>query len=184
MRQRTRRERLREATAPTHRALEAIVGPIDSLPRYRRYLLGIAAFRSPIEEGFPSRAWPAEFQNWRPTEIAAELRQDLNDLGLEPVVPAPIALASDIASALGTLYVLEGSSLGARLVYRDALKLGLTERHGARHLSRQIASDSWRGFVSLLDRAPSLDFARLADAANDAFEAARVAMLKVQDEEL
>ena len=43
----TRRHLLRTRTASAHEALDAAVGDLDSLARYRRYLAGLGAFRDP-----------------------------------------------------------------------------------------------------------------------------------------
>jgi heme oxygenase len=78
---------------------------------------------------------------------------------------------------MGTLYVLEGSSLGARMIFRHVRQLGLDERHGARHLSKQAdAATNWREFLLLLERFECTAPAALAAAANAAFSSAERAM--------
>src|SRR5690606_2299188 len=60
------------------------------------------------------------------------------------------------AAAAGLLYVLEGSSLGARLLVRDAARLGYADGRGATFLQGHAgdgANVRWRAFVSALDGA-------------------------------
>ena len=178
----SRRHLLRGATAPAHAAVEAAVGPIETMQDYVRYVRGITAFRTPFEVSLRSVEWPAVFGCWRPTEVSAALTSDLIDLQAEPLPELPLDIAFDMASLLGTVYVLEGSSLGAQVLYRKARQLGLSSGNGARHLALQVASPrNWRDLVNFLDHAPSIDFANVVDAANRAFNTARIAMLRAAD---
>jgi heme oxygenase len=174
---------LRGETARAHAALEAVVGPIDSLSSYVRYLRGMHAFRAPIEAALGVATWPWIFGAWRPTCIASELAADLADLRAEALPqqePAPAFKAADL---FGVVYVLEGASLGARVISRDAQRLGLSEAHGARHLRRQAgATETWRGFLALLEEdEDAFNLACAVDAANAVFDAARLAVLRVDD---
>ena len=183
----SRRAILRSQTARQHASLERVVGPMASASAYARYALGLHAFRAPVEATFRSFDWEGHgFGPWRPTLIAAALEQDLADLGLRPLSsPSAPALPSAPAfggrdGALGVLYVLEGSSLGARLIYRDALKLGFSGQNGARHLDQQARGlETWRGFLALLDAAQDLDLTEAVLAANATFEVARLSFLNV-----
>jgi heme oxygenase len=79
--------------------------------------------------------------------------------------------------------VLEGSSLGARLLYRDAQKLGLNATFGARHLAQQSAGfETWRGFQTLLESAEGIELRAAIAAANTAFETAKLSFLKADDD--
>ena len=88
----------------------------------------------------------------------------------------PTALRS-VSHAMGSLYVLEGSALGARLLVRQAAALGFDEAGGAVHLSEQAADiGHWRAFIDLLGRLGPLDLDRMIEAANDSFARATAAM--------
>lgn len=78
-------------------------------------------------------------------------------------------------SALGVLYVLEGSSLGAKLLRRDADKLGFDAHFGARHLAKQDSA-SWKDFVARLDQCTAEDLASATEAAHATFAMATKAM--------
>lgn len=83
---------------------------------------------------------------------------DLGDLGLAlPEDSAPLAFApgttTDLPTALGWLYVAEGSNMGAALLRKEAAKLGLSDDHGARHLAPASEGPAahWRSFTAALD---------------------------------
>jgi heme oxygenase len=166
---------LRSATSTRHKALEEIVGPVETLSAYRRYLAGMHRFRTPIERALADAdVRPALFHDWRPLELGSLLAEDAADLGLELASPAPaMAMSNDTAALAGLFYVLEGSSLGAQLTHRSVSQFGMTASHGARHLALQAGSlDNWRRYVALIEGAPTLDREAAAAAADDAFLAA------------
>ncbi|MFO1047858.1 MAG: biliverdin-producing heme oxygenase [Geminicoccaceae bacterium] len=162
------RHALRERTADTHAALDSRVGLLDTLDRYAGYVRGMHAFRAPVEGALADTALPGWFAGWRPLALGPAILADLADLGLQApdFAAGTLPCLDDASSLLGVLYVLEGSSLGARLLYRQARALGLSEQHGARHLALQTAdSQSWRSFVTLLERHPELDLERAVGGA-------------------
>lgn len=125
-----RRAHLRQSTSAAHRSLEALVGQLDSHQAYLRYLKGMFVFRSAVEPGV-AQAWPASWP-WSPSCLATLIADDIRDLG--SAVPAGrhrSAIIKDTESLLGVLYVLEGSSLGARMLVKDAAKLGYGKSYGA-----------------------------------------------------
>lgn len=120
--------------------------------------------------------FPVEFGTWRPQAISPLIVADMNDLALAPKKAAdPISLTADLESLLGTLYVLEGSTLGARVLYRRANELGLSGTHGARHLQGQAASDGFSRFLQILDAAPDVDMNKVIGASDLAFQWAETA---------
>lgn len=168
---------LREVTAEAHADLEALVGELQDLSAYKRYVAGLSAFRAPVETSFASADWTA-FGDWRPTLIGRSLAADRIDLGLAGAAAGPPAFSADYSARIGTLYVLEGSSLGARLILRTVRPLGLTEKFGARHLHRQAATlDNWHAFITLLERdGGGIDPAAAGQSACQTFAAGRAAM--------
>ena len=86
------------------------------------------------------------------------------DLGLVPRAPVSLNIPEDASALLGLAYVLEGSALGARLLYPEALALGLDGSRGARHLASQIADrTAWPSFCGVLDAAGPELFRRRGD---------------------
>ena len=178
-----RRLALREHTAAAHAALDARVGKLDTIEGYGSYLLGMYGFRQPLETALAEIALPGCLGGWRSRPLAPAIHADLADLGHAAVAAAPAALPrmGDPSSLLGVLYVLEGASLGARLLYRRARRLGMTERYGARHLALQAqGAVYWRRFLALLEDAPAFDPGDAADAALATFAFAHSAVAELR----
>jgi heme oxygenase (biliverdin-IX-beta and delta-forming) len=173
----TRRWALRQHTATAHAAVDAAIGAFDDIPSYKAYLAAVASFRRPLEHQLSLAAWPAELADWRPKLVSDAIAADLADLGLadSPATPAaPLPLAG--SRLFGTLYVLEGSALGAQLLFRRAQALGFSADFGARHLALLGGSvDSWRGFLDRLERANPFDLDGALDGSLAAFALARAA---------
>lgn len=165
-----RRFELRDRTRQGHDRLDAAVGAFATLEEYRHYVACIGAFRSTMDAALLEAAWPDEWR-WRPTRVAEALVEDAIDLKLSPASqPKAVLDLADESALLGILYVLEGSTLGARVLRQRALALGLDETFGARHLalmSNDIAQ--WQSFLVLLDSAPEFDVERAAASANAVF---------------
>lgn len=110
---------LRETTALAHRRLEQdldLLRPPLSKQRFAEILQRFLAFHLGWE---PSLARvPALARLAEPRSRIPHLHRDLANLGLDPqaVTPSPAAgrLARDLESATGSLYVLEGSTLGGK----------------------------------------------------------------------
>jgi heme oxygenase (biliverdin-IX-beta and delta-forming) len=110
------------------------------------------------------------------------LAADLADLQAEPLPQQGPVPTLDPTGLVGVLYVLEGSSLGARVIARDAYHLGLCATYGARHLGRQVqALETWRGLLALLEDGDTFNLASAVAAANAVFDTARLAVLRAGD---
>ncbi|WP_446721460.1 biliverdin-producing heme oxygenase [Methylobacterium sp. DCY52] len=138
--------RLRAATDPAHRALEAGLdwqARVATLPGYRDLLARLHGFHASWEHAIGAQLADEPFL--APRRRLALLAADLDHLGLAPAAvvalprPEPIALDGP-AAAMGALYVLEGSTLGGQLIGRHIAGLhgfsetGLTyyRAHGPR----------------------------------------------------
>lgn len=179
----TRRFQLRQSTSDAHAALDDLVGPLRSRADYRRYLIGIAGFRLAVEPVLDSFALRSFAGRWRPTRIASALREDLADLGMSGVGFSDVTpRIGSVDEFLGCAYVLEGSALGARVLLKRALELGLDADHGARHLAIQAgALDNWRNLVVLLDSAEPFNIEVAKGGAAAAFGTAKSAFLNLAD---
>lgn len=179
----TRRRQLREATAAAHAAVDETVGSFDSLAGYKAYLAASLSFREPIERALSHVEWPAAFGAWRPASVSAAIRADMADLGLACPTADAAPTPPGVPQLIGTLYVLEGSILGARILYQRAAALGLTETRGARHLallSREI--DGWRTFLDLLESAEPFDLDHATAASLSTFAAAETAYRRMTND--
>lgn len=181
---RSRRIRLRETTSEAHASLDRLVGSFDSRQSYGVYLRGISAFRAAMERKLSSVVWPSGLAVW-PLELFSDLiAADLEDLDI-PAQPAisPPDLPAQADEMLGMIYVLEGSALGARLLYKRAQLLGFDADFGARHLALQSRrSDRWSDFLALLESADAVDMDRVASASCATFLTAETAFRRVSHE--
>lgn len=174
---RSRRTLLRDRTAAAHASLDGTIGGFDDLEAYKAYLHGMSAFRLPVEHALAGLAWPDRLAPFDTETIGDLILSDLADLDMNPAPPpAPPVIARTPEAMLGLLYVLEGSALGARLLYRRARALGLTESFGARHLAAQAATtDRWPRFLALLEAAEPIEIDRVAETSTAAFHLAEKA---------
>jgi heme oxygenase len=171
-----RRETLRRATGAAHKTLEAGIGDLADYSNYRNYVAGLLAFRAVAEPYVAAWRRPGHWGDWQPTRIATDLAVDAIALDVQPRIVRWPAEPDNAAQAIGFLYVLEGSALGARVLLRNREALPPGER-GLRHLQRQAGSlDNWRAFVDRLETEPDLDVDETARSASLAFELAAQAM--------
>jgi heme oxygenase len=142
-----------------------VVGPLSGVEVYRTFVSRSYAFRSAVE------ATLQPLPNWQPLSLVDALHADMDDLGCGDVhVPIFNPVAGRSAN-LGRLYVMEGSSVGARLLYGAARKLGFADTHGARHLALQANSVArWKEFSSLIDATEGIERAEVLSGARQLFE--------------
>ncbi len=95
----------------------------------------------------------------------------MDDLGCDGMIVPRFDPASNWSANLGRLYVLEGSSVGARLLYSLARRLEFTEHYGARHLALQVNEVArWKQFRTLLDTIEGVDIGEALSGAQELFE--------------
>jgi heme oxygenase len=179
MQQDLRRWQMREQTAQAHSNVDDAIGPLDTLESYRSYLASLYAFRKPIEDRLMETDLPVQLGVWKPRLIADAIMRDMDDLDVpHPSVSAFLfPLQGD--ALFGTLYVLEGSSLGARILFKRAQALGLNADFGARHLALQSEDiEGWRSFLSVLEAAEPFNIGDAVAASNTTFATAHSAFSK------
>ena len=174
-----RSARLKAATSATHDVLDKRImasAPFDNRQNYARFLQAQYAFLRDVDALYEHAGLAALLpdleQRRRYASIAADLRDLAACLPADSPTP-PFHAQPDLATALGWLYVSEGSKLGAAVLYKLAGKIGLDEHFGARHLAGHPDGRArhWRDFTAVLDSAP-LDMegeARLIEGARAAF---------------
>lgn len=151
--------RLKAATHATHDALDKRIMAADIFAnrmQFAKFLRVQYRFHRDIDALYScpnlTTLMPSLEQRRRLLKIA----NDLSDLGQQPPPPQPPRFDSSAtkATALGWLYVAEGSNLGATILYKMAKeKLGLNASLGARHLAAHPdgAARYWREFTHVLD---------------------------------
>ena len=154
---------LRAETAPLHRQVEALLGlpgVIRTTHDYRMWLGRFLGLYEPLEHLL------ARFPEWDDISLApwscnqsSAIAGDLAALGIDPagVAHVPEVLLPKLptfAHALGALYVLEGATLGGRLILRDvearigAQIAGATQFFGGRG---DTVDPMWQSFRATLD---------------------------------
>lgn len=144
---------LKAATAAHHAHVEAAMPSLDQLATPAGYAAALRALH-----GFHA-AWEPAI--WRTPGLAETglddgrrklplLEADLRALGVEPCAARPPRPdLPDAAAALGALYVLEGATLGGRIIHRRvAGPLGVTPEHGAAyyHGYGERTGERWKAF--------------------------------------
>lgn len=173
-----RSQRLKRATRELHEALDQRMMQADLFSDRARYALFLAMqrrFHAEIAALYGAPGLTAIAPDLPSRRKLEEIESDIADIGAavptaasQPVDPA------DRASALGWLYVAEGSSLGAAFLLKEAEKLGLGAEFGARHLAAHPEGRGlhWRRFTQ------ALDGAELTEAEEARAEAAAVAAFR------
>jgi len=153
-------KRLKAETGDTHDRLDTRImaaEPFASRANYGRFLAVQHAFHRDLAPLYEDPALAALLPDLAERNRIGKIGDDLADLGLVPppadgpprFVPGEI----DPSTALGWLYVGEGSNLGAAFLYKAAAALGLDGDFGARHLAGHPDGRArhWRDFTGALD---------------------------------
>jgi heme oxygenase len=152
--------RLKLETAPEHAAIEATAGvmhPRLGLLGYRWYLERTYGFYAPIE------AELERFGVWRELELDPAPRRKLGLLTRDIVLlgddPAALAVCKapprleNLAQAVGCAYVLEGSTLGGRVISRHVQgRLGPDVPRHFLECYGTSTGDCWQEFRAALSR--------------------------------
>lgn len=154
---------LRESTAPLHRQIETLLrlpDTIRSRADYQDWLGRFLGLYDPLEKSLAAFSqWDSLGFSMLSRDHSCCLVDDLVVLGMNPreLPRAPPALLPDLPSfahALGALYVIEGATLGGRLILRDleprigASIAGATRFFGGRG---EALRPMWQGFRAALD---------------------------------
>ena len=169
-------DRLRAATRTAHAALEdslALLRAPLSRARFAQTLAGFHAFH---------RAWEPRMALTGPRRRLTLIVQDLETLGVTagPREPFAVDFLADRSCAWGSLYVMEGSTLGGQMISKALRREAeWTPETGLAYFNpygRRTAA-MWRGFCDALERqAPSLEPDRVVQGARETFRALEVGL--------
>lgn len=172
---------LRETTRPLHQALENtldLTNPSLDRAGYGEILQIFLSYMGPWETAV-GEALPQHLQCWfAPRRRARKLRLDLHAIAIDPDChpfgDAPeIFVPRNLAQALGSMYVFEGSTLGAQtFVSKLALRMALDVDAGLDFFSgyREKTGSMWRDFRQTLQREVAVEnFASAVGAACETF---------------
>jgi heme oxygenase len=167
------RDRLRDATAEAHRDLDAQLSAFDltEFSGYSRFLGASAAALLPLEAALVEAGVADLFADWPSRSRSAAIASDLASLGR--MAPSGIRVSAlNRNEVLGTMYVLEGSRLGAGFLLKtiaDASDVRIRETTA--YLAHGAGKGLWRSFLSRLAEArlTAQDEAEAIAAARAAF---------------
>jgi len=152
--------RLKAATRGAHGDLDAFImaaKPFMSRENFGKFVETQYLFHRDLDAFFSNHTLDGLLPDLKGRRRLPMIEQDLADLGLAiPETSEPRFTAEtpfDLPEAMGWLYVVEGSNLGAAFLLKDAAKLGLDEEFGARHLAGAPEGRGlhWRTFTAALD---------------------------------
>jgi heme oxygenase len=150
----TLRSILRDATAAEHARLDARLGALDlcTAADYRRFLEITAAALLPLEQALVNAGVRDVLPDWNHRARSKSILRDLSHLGGTPRrLDAPDL--PDRFAVLGTLYVLEGSRLGAAYLLskvRECNDPAVSDNTA--FLSHGAGRSLWSGFLAVLER--------------------------------
>jgi len=148
---------------------------------YGRFLLAqsgpVTALETALRDFGVARLLP----DWPLRSRTAALRQDLEYLHLYAEVSAPFPLTS-AAQAFGTLYVLEGSRLGARVLLQQILAAAPDLKPATKFLSHGNDHRLWTTFLQILEAKVGVnDLAESIQGAHQAFALFEASFMQVLD---
>lgn len=164
---------VREATHQIHDDLNRIVmsrGMFTDAAGYRDFVLMQYLFHRDMDPLYSrddlARIVPDLAARNRFRQVSA----DMEDLGIGFPAPRMSVDITDSSTALGWLYVAEGSKLGANILIRLVDKMGYGASFGARHLAPDPMGRgiSWTAFRDAIDNA-RLDAERFIHGARESY---------------
>jgi heme oxygenase (biliverdin-IX-beta and delta-forming) len=173
-------EKIRSGTRPMHEKLEDEMKPfIDGATTTESYVKLLHLFYGyyePLERGVRAYIDEGLLPDIKERRNVNWIINDLKALGYEGAIPTfgQAPAISDRADAMGALYVMEGSSLGGKVIcrmlqanlgYNDLSALSFFNGYGGSTGSR------WKEFLAVLDKfSDGPDEDRIVRKANEVFE--------------
>ncbi|MCE6992249.1 biliverdin-producing heme oxygenase [Dyadobacter sp. CY323] len=155
---------LRQETAENHQKLEenrlskALLEPTVTLSDYQAYLSGLYGVTVSCEnQVFPllNHIFPDLSERYKSGFILNDLKTTgYSDTQIDSLPVYEFGFLS-VPDALGVMYVLEGTTLGGRILYKHIHEtLGLTEDNGARYFWGYGPQTGvlWKSFISVFAR--------------------------------
>lgn len=129
---------------------------LASIQGYIELLQMLAGVHGGFEQSFSRFDWMQLGIDLEARRRVRWLAEDLTALGADIAPPPPLTTPPrNLFEALGALYVLEGSTLGGRVIFGQVSALpGISCRRGARFLYGHgpRTGELWRDFLDVLNR--------------------------------
>lgn len=169
---------VKDSTQPLHTETENLLFPklssIQSADDYAAVLKAFYGYFFPLEERLLQHITPAELPDIAERRKAAAALHDLKRIGKsEAFVPLCLQLPSiqNTAQAFGALYVLEGSTLGGKMIANMLLKNKLLSVPGDAVTFfagyREETGSRWKTFLEAFNRQGNVD--EMVQSANNTF---------------
>jgi heme oxygenase len=183
-------EKLRETTREAHEELEKTMMPLingaQDAEAYGKILRTFYSFYHPLETGIQQYLYPDALPDYAERRRTSWILDDLKALDLDHT-PPPSAFAAPVitsnAQAFGALYVMEGSTLGGKIICKTiANNLGRDEKDGFRFFYGYgpESGSRWKFFLAQLDKLSNTPHEEEAIAmADEVFRQFRVWMNEV-----
>jgi heme oxygenase len=167
------RERLRDATSAAHRDLDAQLSSFDltDYSGYRRFLGASAGALLPLEAALIEAGVEELIPDWPERARSAAILSDLARLCSAVKVSVPVEPLTH-SGIVGTMYVLEGSRLGAKFLLKTVADAGDPRiAEATAYLRHGTGRGLWQSFLSRLAHESWCDEDEAIDAARAAFAA-------------
>jgi len=166
------RARLKDATSDAHRQLDRSLMAFDIMTTngYRRFLEASAGALLPLEAALVESGVDDIVEDWPRRSRTDAILDDLTKVdGRLHLMPTPAAFSR--GALLGTLYVLEGSRLGARFLLKIVTRSAdPAVGQVTAYLGHGMGQPLWEKFLALLaQEAPGLDEEEVIAGARSAF---------------
>lgn len=179
---------LKEHSRDTHDAVDNLVmsaEPFASHDNYRKFLQAQYEFHRTVNPIYHNPKLSAQFEGLAELSRLENLKKDMEDLGVSPYgqdVEQPTFTDSE---AIGWLYCVEGSNVGAAILYKEAGKIDLNDTFGASHLSAHADGrmPHWRNTKAKIDalELSEADRQSAIKGADDAFAYYKRVIRKIYD---
>ncbi|AXY23234.1 Heme oxygenase [Komagataeibacter saccharivorans] len=168
---------LREATHQIHDDLNHTVmsrGMFTDAAGYRDFVLMQYLFHRDLDPLYNSDDLARIVPDLAARNRFPQVSADMNDLDIAIPAPGVPVGMMDPSTAIGWLYVAEGSKLGANFLTRLVEKMGFDDSFGARHMAADPMGrgPSWTAFRKAIDHA-GLDPERCVQGVRESYARVR-----------
>ena len=171
-------DKIRDATKPAHLSLEKIVvqqlKSIKSNEDYAAFLTKFYTYFSQVEKAIAPYITAKLLPDHSERRNSSFLKNDIEVLGsnVANVKEVEIPAISNAVSALGALYVMEGSIMGGKIIIQMLEKLGITSGVSFFSGYGQETGQKWGVFTKVMNETASSeeDEQQAVNTANETFE--------------
>lgn len=179
-------EALKAHSRTTHDAVDKLVmsmEPFASHDNYRKFLQAQYEFHRTVAPIYQNEKISSHFDGLAQLSRFERVKSDMKDLQVAPYEGDMERPVFSDDEAIGWLYCVEGSNVGAAILYQEAGKIDLTDDFGASHLAAHPDGrmPHWRSVKAKIDALPVLDEACVKKGADDAFAYFKRVIRKVYD---